>query len=61
MNFDKMDEDLHEDDILLMTEGDVVNANFRLLKDQKLNGDINVALIHKVKKGEWTWKDFFKS
>jgi len=29
------------------------------LKDQKLNGDINTALLQQVKKGEWSWIDFF--
>jgi len=61
INYDKMSNDLSEDELLEMTEGNVVNLNYSLLKDLKINGDINTALINKVKKNEWTWKEFFKS
>jgi len=43
-----------------MSDGNIVNLNYRLLKERKLNGDINTALIQKVKKEEWTWIEFFK-
>lgn len=61
INYDQMSNELSEDDIIDMSEGNIVGINYRILKDQKLNGDINTALLQKVKKGEWTWIEFFKS
>jgi len=55
-----MSNELSEDELIDMSDGNIVNLNYRLLKERKLNGDINTALLQKVKKGEWTWIEFFK-